>query len=630
MQYRSSIRFKLVAFIAIILLIGIGCMAVVIAYSLKDSKTQDIHNRTSELNQAIIANIETLLQEKSYLVATIKEISAAKIDDEQEMRALLEPVIKNNPDIINIYLGSVDGGMIIEPDSELPPDFDPRQRVWYQGAAEAGGIHYSDIYIDVVSKLPVVTVALPVEDNSNHLIGVLGADLSLADLTGMVNIDQQFQAGSHTYVTDAHGIVIAHPDQELVAGQADFSAAGYVQDALSGQTGLARVKEDGIGKLVFYTNIDATGWGLFTELEEKTVYAAITGAIKKAILYGLVIMLLTLLVSMLITKRYLHILDQLNIVTKAVAAGDLTTASIDIKANDKFNDRFNDKFNDELGAVAHSVQVMQNNLRGIVAGLVDSALRLADATGMVKGQAQQSSDGAISAASAISEIAATVEQITAQSRQAASDAAEMAEQAEKGKKEMAQLSESMRIITSDTAGVSSVIDTLNVKSQEIFKIIDVITGIAEQTNLLALNASIESARAGEMGRGFAVVADQVRKLAEQSSVAAKDIRQLILEMQSATGSAVDAIHNSTQNVNRGSAVVEEAGRSYNGIITTIKNLTTQVRGVALATEQISGGVNNVSATTQEQSAIMQEVNAAMEQLAALAGEMQELARRFKT
>jgi methyl-accepting chemotaxis protein len=405
--------------------------------------------------------------------------------------------------------------------------------------------------------------------------------------------------------------------KQLVEKQTDISSEDYVKKALSGQDGYAKIKSDGANKLVFYTRINTTGWGLFTEIEEKAAYAAITSAVKKAIFYGFVVMVLTLLISVLVTRSYLNMLEQLNKVTKAVAGGDLTTSNINIRTND------------ELGEVAESVHVMRNNLQDILKGLVDYTARLADTTGIVKEQMQQSSDGAMETASTISDMADNVDKITQRSQQVVNDAVKTTSRAEKGRQEVAQLAESMQTITRDTASVSSVIATLADKSQEISKFIDVITGIAEQTNLLALNAAIESARAGEMGRGFAVVADEVRKLAEQSAKAAKEIRKLVLEMQKATDGAVGAIENSTQSVNNGSTVVEKTGESFIEILATVENLTSQIRDMALATEQISSGINDVSATALEQSATMEEASAAMEELALLTKGLHELANRFK-
>ena len=101
--------------------------------------------------------------------------------------------------------------------------------------------------------------------------------------------------------------------------------------------------------------------------------------------------------------------------------------------------------------------------------------------------------------------------------------------------------------------VASTISKLNERSQEIVQIVDAISTIAGQTNLLALNAAIEAARAGEQGRGFAVVADEVRKLAEQSQEAAKQIAALITMIKEDTKEAVSAMDTGVQEVKTGNA-----------------------------------------------------------------------------
>lgn len=191
---------------------------------------------------------------------------------------------------------------------------------------------------------------------------------------------------------------------------------------------------------------------------------------------------------------------------------------------------------------------------------------------------------------------------------------------------------------------------LGEKSKHIGYIIDLITGIARQTNLLALNAAIEAARAGEQGRGFAVVAEEVRKLAEQSAEAAKQIANLIGEIQEETVLLVKNMEAGITEVDNGTKVVNEAGQSFYQIADSVNLVTTKIQEVSVAAEEMAAGaqeaVNSihnvaciaqetaasaqqVAASAQEQSASIEEVAASASVLANLSEDLKKMVRNFK-
>lgn len=168
------------------------------------------------------------------------------------------------------------------------------------------------------------------------------------------------------------------------------------------------------------------------------------------------------------------------------------------------------------------------------------------------------------------------------------------------------------------------IHDLGEQSQKIGEIIQVIDEIAEQTNLLALNAAIEAARAGEHGKGFAVVADEVRKLAERSGEATKEIADLINDIQRGTKVAVDSMQIGTREVEEGVTLAQEAGGSLNEIVEGVKaagenvhKIMGLISDILTGSQQVSRAINNVAAITQENTASTQQMSASAQEVNSL-------------
>ncbi|MCX8131323.1 MAG: methyl-accepting chemotaxis protein [Clostridia bacterium] len=200
----------------------------------------------------------------------------------------------------------------------------------------------------------------------------------------------------------------------------------------------------------------------------------------------------------------------------------------------------------------------------------------------------------------------------------------------------------MQIIEKTTEESKETIYKLGERSSEIGKIIEVITGIAGQTNLLALNAAIESARAGEHGKGFAVVAEEIRKLAEQSQRAAKDISNLIKEVLADTEKAVDAMDRGSQFVGKGLGVINEAGKAFDKASAAGMEVNDKIQEISGVTRQVAesgnriteivynikninhksiGELQNIAAASEEQLASMEQVASSVDTIEKISKEL---------
>jgi methyl-accepting chemotaxis protein len=241
------------------------------------------------------------------------------------------------------------------------------------------------------------------------------------------------------------------------------------------------------------------------------------------------------------------------------------------------------------------------------------------------------------------------EQATANAAIVANTSDQTAQAADNGSKAIETAIRQMNSIQNTVETLAQEITGLGERSHEIGQIVETISGIAGQTNLLALNAAIEAARAGEQGRGFAVVAEEVRKLAEQSQEAAKQISELIGTIQKDTAVAVQSMEEGTKEVREGSELANNAGVAFREIEKLIVQTSSQVKEIAESIRKITSAnqivsekvgeiyklnqetteeTQNVSSATEEQLASMQEIASSSQALAKRAEELQVIVRKF--
>lgn len=193
----------------------------------------------------------------------------------------------------------------------------------------------------------------------------------------------------------------------------------------------------------------------------------------------------------------------------------------------------------------------------------------------------------------VNQMAKAIDEVAARAQDVAKGAEEMTVVASRGGETVQKAIAGMEGIREMVFATARKIQELGTRSQQIGEIIRVIDDIAEQTNLLALNAAIEAARAGEHGKGFAVVADEVRKLAERSAKATKEIADLITTIQQETAEAVKAMENGTREAEAGAALAEEAGKSLQEILGKVQAAVQQIEGITAATEELAAGSGEV-------------------------------------
>jgi len=298
--------------------------------------------------------------------------------------------------------------------------------------------------------------------------------------------------------------------------------------------------------------------------------------------------------------------------------------------------------NDHVGRLFQGFNKSVQNIREIVESVTEAVQATASASTEISSSAEEMAAGAQEQSSQTTEIASAVEEMTKtilETSQNSSKSAEAAKNAgavaKEGGRVVDQTIEGMNRIADVVRKSAETVHALGKGSDQIGEIVQVINDIADQTNLLALNAAIEAARAGEQGRGFAVVADEVRKLAERTTKATKEIAIMIRQIQQDTGGAVESMNKGTEEVEKGISLADKAGQSLKEIIVGVEevmDMSTQVAAASeeqsSAAEQISKNIEAISGVTQESATGVQQIARAAEDLNRLTVNLQELTSRF--
>jgi methyl-accepting chemotaxis protein len=289
------------------------------------------------------------------------------------------------------------------------------------------------------------------------------------------------------------------------------------------------------------------------------------------------------------SRRIVRPLENAIAVAGRIAGGDLTS---EVKVSGR----------DETAALLRALRDMNASLRRIVGEVRGGTDMVTTASREIAQGNTDLSARTEQQASALEETSASMQQMTATVGQNAQNAKKANELAAQASTVALKGGEVVREAVSTMSGISQ-------SSKKIADIIGVIDGIAFQTNILALNAAVEAARAGEQGRGFAVVASEVRSLAQRSAAAAKEIKDLITD--------------SVGKVDAGSRQVNDAGRTMQEIVSSVKQVSGLIAEIAAASQEQAQGIEQVSETMTQLEKVTQQNAAMVEEASAAAGSLEQ-------
>jgi methyl-accepting chemotaxis protein len=521
---------------------------------------------------------------------------------------------------------------------------------------------------------PIVVKAVPVIAGSKP-VGVLFAAIDLKKFSAQFVEPKKLADHGYAAIATADGAVVAHKKPELILSEEAGKAPG-VQRIIREKAakGSFTAEFQGIAATYFYVREPLSSWYVIMRADVDDMQSGVITMGYVSLVIALGTHFAIALVVFLAVRKVTGAISQGLAFAQAVAGGDLEQ-TLTIRRTD------------EIGRLADALRTMVANLKKMIAtaeakskeareqtekatvamrqaeesraaaekakseGMRQAGSRLAviadkvqQATVELVDQLRHVQDGADSqrrrtteTATAMEEMTSTVVEVSRNAGSAAASADETKSNAEGGAKAVSRMVAAVAEVNRKTNELKTSLNTLGSQAQDIGRVMAVISDIADQTNLLALNAAIEAARAGEAGRGFAVVADEVRKLAEKTMQATKEVGDAVNSIQKSTSENLRGMEEAAVSVSHSTEIAHEAGNSLTTIVGIAEATADKVRAIATASEEqsatseeINKGTEEISRIADETSVQINQAHEAVTRLSALVKDTQTLVRELES
>ena len=624
-----SIRTKILVYVLSVVVASFVVIGIISYLEISKNVRGVTLDLTSQINKAVAGQLDEVIHGWMNRVDSTASTVRARTMDWEQVKGVINDLFKSEPAFETGLLGWPDG----RAETTDGVSINISDRSYFKAIFEQGAKYaVSEALISRATQKPSFVIAFPVIDDSKK-VGLLGCVVSLEEIEKITKSFNPLDQG-YVILVDSTGTVVAHPNtnyiMKLKLSEADsqgfkgLSAVG--SEVLSGKEGVADVYEPNGNKLnVFYSPLKyAQGWS--------TIIVIPAGIIEGMASKSVTSITITIIIALILVSAIIFYVASK--ITKPLVT---ITETVERFGHGNLDVRFDVKTQDEIGRIASACRGAVDKLRQVIAEAFNISAKNKDASAdmasatqeitasleSINSSMQEIYSMAENNSAAIEETSAGIEEVASGAQSAAKSAVEASEAVgnaqkavEVANRQMIGCSKSLEIVGNMASNSIEKTDHLVSSLHSITDFVKVITGIADQTNLLALNAAIEAARAGEHGRGFAVVAEEVRKLAEESSKSAREINDIISDLEANTAATASSIKDT---IDMTMKVIRAVGKTQK----TLENATMQVN-------KISESIQSLASIAEEQSASAQEMASATNQIAKDATRMAELVEDMQT
>ncbi|MDT3427815.1 methyl-accepting chemotaxis protein [Paenibacillus forsythiae] len=672
-----GIQGKLFLFVIVSIVIIFSIMASVIYSNTKRLIVDDLRQAldyekrqiSSEVNELLMPAGESveLLGANAFVRDFISKVSSPDAVKTTEGYSALIRTLNlakdNNKNLLNVYIG-LDGvnKVITQDEFEPPADYNMKERAWYAATVKNNRLTVTDPYIDAGSGKMVVTLSAPILSDSGKLIGVAGADISTEQITQALE-GFNYKGSGFALLVNKDGTFIYHPNSDYILLK-KIGELGGEWEAVGGkmlQWGSSVIKTsiDGQASYVSYAPAVDNQWAEALIVPAKDAEGALHSFQLIFVLSTLAAVIIMGVVLYFVAASILRPIPVLTEAFRTAMAGDLSVRA-DVKAKGEIGilaKGFNEMISSqqdmirEIMRTSHSISAHVENTEKNVFVLDENIADVSATTEELSAGMQQTAAAMEEMNASTLEIEGAINNIALKAQGGAGSAKEINKRAERLKQSAIDSRQAAEQVYGrseeklrSAIEQSRSIDQIKVLTKAILE-------IASQTNLLSLNASIEAARAGEAGKGFAVVAEEIRKLAENSRSAVREIMQVTGSVVAAVGSLVegaeDILHFMDEQVLRDYDTMQKTGSQYSEdaryvedlvtdfsatteeLLASVQSMLHAISETAVATNEGAEGASSIAGRTEEVIAKSGSIVTEMEEISRSALALLDTVSRFK-
>ena len=688
----ASITARLLLAITITIISIVAVICAVVGFQLYKKNIAQFDEFTAQQFSNIERSINLFIQNGKNAVSMLAENLAVKNADEtlysyieqsrevshngkreQDIISEFSIIKANYIDFKEIYMGTKWGGFIGVKDEQIPKGFDPRERDWYKNAISSNGKPViTEAYTSADGNL-TFTIVKSVKNNAGEVIGVIGIDINLTDLTSFISSTRIGDSG-YCMLIQNDGLILADPKH------ADYNLKMLSETGVPAFNEIDKMKEgsafitlEGKRWKVSVFSLPELEWKVALLIEQDEILSLFYTLLKNMILIGLFMFVLYFTLAFIFAKALKRYFKRLETVFGKIAEGDLT-------------DRVAVKKNNEIGRIMMNLNAAIEHSHAMIVTLKEEADKMSIIGSRLSSSMEETAaairqigenvkgvkEKAMSQAAGVTETVATVEQINGRLSRLVSSIemqaesinessaviTHMAENTVKIAKTLNENNELIKTVYGQTKvgkdgarTANEIVKQIAEKSESLLEASQIIQNIASQTNLLAMNAAIEAAHAGESGKGFAVVADEIRKLAEGSNLQGKQIAAVIKETTEiirniteagsrAEKTFIDVYELVSQISEKEDSILEvmreqeENGKQVLDAIKRINGVTSEIDSASA--EMLEGGtqieqeMQKLAEITLETTDSMNEIASGADQITAAVAEVSDITQKNKT